>query len=131
MFHGSKRFRSVNVVRALKYYHNNGMKPLAFVPRRCVDFRFEENRLADDPCVLKLLEEHGFVCFIVDDVDFLWHVVEYAAQRDLPLVSNRKYKPSECDNAPENVDEIVEIVERKRVLFTFDECRKFKPVEPS
>ncbi|CAN8071887.1 unnamed protein product [Agarophyton chilense] len=125
-FHHRKHFRSVNVVRALKFLHKKDKKPVAFIPYTYVDFRCKNPTLADDPCVLKTIEAHGLVHFAKDSKHYAWHMLTFAKQRGCQIVSNRRYEvkrkvriPPDVQVSPEELNELFEYVEHNRVPYKF------------
>ncbi|CAN8069505.1 unnamed protein product [Agarophyton chilense] len=91
---GKHNFRAKGVKVVLDYYLNKGMKAVAMLPACKVDTRFGllNDRVADDPALLKSLAAQDLVAFTPAGSHDDHFLLAYAKQKNIDIISNDRFK---------------------------------------
>lgn len=91
---GISRFRAKGVEVVLDFYFNQGIPAVAIVPRHKVDTRSSivNDRVADDPELLKKLEDQGRLAFTPAGAHDDHFVLSYAMIKDIDIISNDRFQ---------------------------------------
>lgn len=90
-------FCSRGVQLALKHFCDRGIRPIAFLPRRMVSSRQNEDGTrvsfpANDARLLERLAGCGLVAFTPSNTHDDYFIINYAVQHELDLVSNDRFR---------------------------------------